>query len=759
MLVLLLFSSESNQAVFPTTFHRKQQSSMLTEGPQASFHLRYLQELHKRVANEQSYAQISTLTLSTGAQAKPSTTLMGVTKSLVMASLKGVTDKNITQVSDVATIALTSHVTIGVHTILGIDVDYVTKVFGLSSSVHHFVIERMDRPVADCWMGSVFEYYDVVVTTDQYFGIMLRQNRDCFISKLKWTTINSTDLNMAYMGPFELLSYNSTASYDPIVQSNYLTSVMFNYMYSFNQMISIPVSMCNQQYIVHDWAVLRAGQGLMNISESDLVLVNSFFQNKMTINRAPYEMALQKLQTNLTISVYSQLNVEMALVVNSVRANALYPSYCYSCKTTQCMWEDVNNPVSATSDAISYGVIVFFVFQCVVYWPVFIYFRNREAVKRRLILPYLNGITSTIIMLFQIFQVDKSCYLLHQIVIYFCSCLSLIVYSAIVSRFILLRYLYKILKYCNESQAMMVKRLSSKWFVIVVSLALGCIIGLIVALVPIAGYSRQFYGYSATYVSAILLTVVNLTIAAVALIAIIVNVALSYKVIWTRGWMYFLFFDDPMSIRYDFVFLIIRAVIVSCSLFLTELSTSNVFNGIGPSVVYFFGYCSAGGGAILVIEIVTSFIYKASPKVEEKTIEKKMENQDFYNLIKEYASKEYSLENIMLYDKMKDLKRKSNDSNPRLSISDLEDIQNTFLRSLSRHEINLPNETKQSFETLLKNCKENKTEVRFRDVYNILYVDLMHNIADTSFRLVKTKEYSKWELANKIYKQEAHASQ
>ena len=733
----------------------------ITISPKVSFEGLFKEqpEAMRRMRNnlDLPYTTVSTITLSTATKSTtPSSVVIGATKSLVMASLKGASDKNITTVSDVALVAKSTHITIGVHTILGIDLDYVEQMFGLSSSEHQYRMERMDRPMADCWMGSVFEYFDVVVTTDQYFTIMLRQNRDCFISKLKWTTISSKDLNMAYMGPFELLTYNASAVTNSFIQQYYMQTYLFEYMYQFFQFMFIPKDSCNQYYIPHDWAVLRAGQGLMNITQSDMVLVNKFFTNPMTLDSTAFNAAIQQLQTNVTMNVYPYLNVEMSPVVTSVRTNTLFPSSCYSCKTTECMWEDVHNPIPGSGDPISIGVSVYFGLQFFIYWPLLIYFRNKDSVKRRLFLPYLGPLMSNAIMVIQIFQLDKPCYLLHQIIIYFCGSFTIVTYSVILSRFILLRYLYRILRLCKtEQQVSLIKRLSSKTFVVIFSLVAAFVVACLVAFVPISVFRQQFFSYNAQYVSAYIFTLITIVVAFVAVLGVIINIILSSKMIVKKGLSYFLFFDDPFYVRPDAIFLSIDAIIVAISLF-TTLNQNDVFNGITPPITHFFSFWYLGG-FIIYAELFKTIIYR-TPLQEEKGIEKKMENQDFYEMIKDYASKEFSLENILLYDKIKDIKRKSNDSNPRLSISDLEDIQNTFMKQFSRHEVNLPNETKQKFSELMKECKENKKEIRYSDLFNILYVDLMQNIGDTTFRLTKTPAYHKWELANKIFRQEAHAS-
>jgi len=440
-----------------------------------------------------SYTPLQLYSLNATTRVLPlAQTVVGITKSLVMVNMKNNKIK-ITQPKDVATVAKTNFVVIGVHTVLGIDSDFVVnEILGLSSSVHQFRVEKVERPVADCWMGSVFEYYDVIITTDQYFTIMLRQNRDCYITKLVGTTIiNATDLNMAYLSPFEVLSFNTTAVTDPFIQNYYATTYMFEYMYQFAQLMLIPASMCNKYFIAHDWAVLRGGQGILNVSQSDELLVSKYFSNKMVIDRSSFNQAIVKLQTNLTMPFYSFLNIETDVVVSQTRSQTLFPSTCYSCTTSQCIWDDANNPVPAVLDANSIAASASMFCIIIIYWPAIIIFRNRDVIKRRLFLPYIQ-VVSLFVQLIQISQLQKVCYMMEEMIIYSITIVFITAYGVIAVRFVFLRFIYMILKQCKtETQVALVKRLASRSFAMILAVVVGTILGIIVAIVvPLSIFNK-----------------------------------------------------------------------------------------------------------------------------------------------------------------------------------------------------------------------------------------------------------------------------
>ena len=419
-------------------------------------------------------------------------TAIAITKSLVFASLS---TRNFQTLDDVLAAASKREVYIGVHTVLGIDTAFVKTVAGFTDD-HSVKLERMDRPQEDCWMGNVFEYYDAIVTTDQYFPILLRQNRDCYRTRPLFRTLNSTDLNMIIISPFEMVFYNQSLG----VQQDQVVNYLFGSMLKLAVYLSTPQSLCNQYYITHDYATFRTSQGLMNISQSQLSAMNTFFTYPMLMDRSFIELALLKLRDNLTIPDYDSLSLEMSSVLSTQKINTFFPSSCYSCKTSQCMWQDDLSPTPSYSDPVSIGAGVLFIVSILVFYPALFYFRNKESIKRRLIVPYVCTLSIVITQLIQVFQWVKPCYLLYQITHNFVATWSIIIYATISFRFLLLRNMYKVLKHANERQIAITKTLASKWIGITVSVSFGFLVACIVAFVPLAAYMD---------VSIFIMTIVN----------------------------------------------------------------------------------------------------------------------------------------------------------------------------------------------------------------------------------------------------------
>nr|CAG4715216.1 unnamed protein product [Naegleria fowleri] len=698
-----------------------------------------------------------TMNASTSTISLPTMTIIGTTSSLIMSSLKRRNIANsgenlglngFESIQQLQQVASKRHVVIGVHTIIGLQTSYVEKLLGLNASLHEYRIERMDRPEADCWMGSVFEYFDAVVTTDSFFTIMFRQNRDCFLGERRFTSLSniSNDINLVNIGPYEVLMLSSTTN-DARMMERIASQALYDVMRQFVTQMFIPLSLCNSFYISHDYAVIRAGYGFVNTTEMDINAFSWYFQNPMNINRTYYEIALQMLKSNLTAEVFDSLKIQTDSSLSAALSAKVFPASCYSCSTSQCMWEDTNNPTpSKQTDPIAAATGVFLGLSFMIYWPLLILFRNKPSIRKRLIIPYICPLLQYVFMIFQLFEVAKPCFLFQFIVIYFTSSYSITIYYTIMARFLILRNLYNILKKCrNEQQVKAVKFLVSKTCGITTALVLGFIVACVVAFVPIGAYRQEFFSFNSQYVSSMTLSLISITFAAISFLIVLFNVISSIPTIKAKGIFYFLFFDDPLYLRFDSLFVTMNAILISVSLF-TNANQIPAYNGIISFINYTLGFMYFGGNAI-VFELLKLLFFKA-PKQEEE-IDKKLADIGFMTLLKVFAEKEMSLENIYFYEKLKEMEKKSIDLNPRLSLSDLTFLSHNFMKPYSKNEINFSHETKKAFNDIVELCKKGE-EVRFCALREVVMIPLMTNIKDTYMRLVRTNEYRKWETAKNI---------
>lgn len=265
----------------------------------------------------------------------------------------------------------------------------------------------------------------------------------------------------------------------------------------------------------------------------------------MNINHTYYDIALSMLKTNLTLPIFNSLGIQTNSTLSPQLSQMVYPASCYSCSTSQCMWQDPKSPTpSPLSDAISYSSMAFLVLSLVFYWPLLYKFRDRPSIRRRLIIPYFNPACQLVVVLFQLFEISKPCYLLQQLIIYFFSAYQVVVYYVIMSRFSVLRKLYWILKKVkSEREIAAFKILVSRSFGVTSALILGFVVSVVITCAPVAAYREQFYGYNSQFTTALAITIISLVPAGVSLIVVASNMILNFPLIKTKGLAYFLFFD------------------------------------------------------------------------------------------------------------------------------------------------------------------------------------------------------------------------
>ena len=216
--------------------------------------------------------------------------------------------------------------------------------------------------------------------------------------------------------------------------------------------------------------------------------------------------------------------------------------------------------------------------------------------------------------------------------------------------------------------------------------------------------------------------------------------------------MYIIFFDDPFYLRFDAIVFILYSILLGMS-FLGG-AYSNAYNGISPVLSYALSHLFSGGMA-LIIDLILSAVYCRTGNIQEKQLEDKLQDVHYYEMMMEFAVKENSLENLLLYDQLEKLKKKAADNNGRLSRTDLDDIQSKFMKPLSRHEINFSGDTKRKFAELQKKASNNQ-DLTFEELRECLYIELMLNIGDTANRVAKTQEHRKWIIAHDLSKIEGN---
>ena len=185
----------------------------------------------------------------------------------------------------------------------------------------------------------------------------------------------------------------------------------------------------------------------------------------------------------------------------------------------------------------------------------------------------------------------------------------------------------------------------------------------------------------------------------------------------------------------------LNSTVIGVYLF-TDANRNYGFNVFAPAFTHLMGLLYRGG-SVLIIEAVKSIIYRNEEKVELEELEKYLEDDDFFSMLQDYTNKEYSPENMIMLEKLNEIKRKNpTESNPRVSLADLNDIHNRFFKENAIYQINFSAKVKQDFNDIMNDALQK--EVRLKQIKDACFIDLLENLRDPNVRLCQTQEYHKW---------------
>ncbi|KAL9651988.1 hypothetical protein ABK040_000330 [Willaertia magna] len=124
---------------------------------------------------------------------------------------------------------------------------------------------------------------------------------------------------------------------------------------------------------------------------------------------------------------------------------------------------------------------------------------------------------------------------------------------------------------------------------------------------------------------------------------------------------------------------------------------------------------------------------------------------EIVNRLKQYyAEKEFSLENLLLFDKIKEFSKRGS-----VILEELLDIKEEFIDRFSKSQVNISSNSKKQFLKLIEDCSQSEMKSVDSEVLeNILLYDVLLNLSDTNDRLTQTSYYKTWEQVYKIQLEE-----
>lgn len=198
------------------------------------------------------------------------------------------------------------------------------------------------------------------------------------------------------------------------------------------------------------------------------------------------------------------------------------------------------------------------------------------------------------------------------------------------------------------------------------------------------------------------------------------------------------FKDDKLFFRIEFILIIIP-------LFIAFLATSigyylKVQNQWVVKTIFcifevllWYGF----GGNILLITLV-KWLMERKKVIDPTSIMEVLGDKKGKNMLTSYAEKEWSQENILLYNdiqKYKDLKLKN--QKKRAS-----EIYKTYIVSNAPIEINLPHDIQHKIKDLISSLKDD--DEQWAKVFEEAEFEVLKNIKDTFLRFTNTSEFKEW---------------
>ncbi|EFC40214.1 predicted protein [Naegleria gruberi] len=614
---------------------------------------------------------------------------------------------------------------------------------------------------SDCVFGSILVDYwssnegPIIITTDREMPKVLRLIRG---NNKLGRYLQVEDLNVVRLAPL-FFSYSNSLDQNQI-------SCVTDYFNNFTTTCDSLIRLCREEvkgdsyrtscYLNHDYCLFRS---------SKISLSNSSFEFNNFVKYLQSSYPQITLYTNETISSIGISNITLSYMNSEV----------YECSSSTCAFEPVKY------EEIQ-GVYAIF-FLCIYYIGLLLTF-NTKSIKIRLAVPYLCPLFVIMRNIFQIMVFTANCTRLYNGIANAVVMYPVFLYFITVVRYFYLRNLFTIISKSDHFKFF--KFLGKKW--------LGLVTSVTVPFIPLGAsvlmilekevYLTSYLGYfrNAPLGAVIILCIV------IGLIFLLLDMIGNRRKIKKKGIYYYFFFDDPFYIKIDLLLIFLLLVLT----IITLLVYNNQF-AIGVLTVLFSLTCYLIlGGSAMIIEIYRKISKLLSsnrgnePK-GKRTLESRLEDVNLMKLLRKFAKKEFSIENVMLYEMLISLENKkspssgndrskssmgaSTDSLPTsnsrtsrtfsssslvnsadsfLTFEQAAQIEELYMRNYSKFEVNFPNSTKKAFykwfEEKKQVCEQTPTanSIPYSELREILIFEVIKNVSDTFSRLEETAEYKKW---------------
>ncbi|EFC42436.1 predicted protein [Naegleria gruberi] len=606
-----------------------------------------------------------------------------------------------------------------------------------------------------CRLTNVYEDYDVMITTMSQFVNNIRYYREGSGKKKSASEyINTSDFYIVPLVPFSVV-VNSDS-----IQSISVHSVSSNPISGSDQLEKLKNS-GQALYVINNEKECFSNQlyfGDQSDKNSLLMLtrMGQLTSRDQSYLNTKFGSSIISYNTSLYNSLMDTLQKDYKNIRNGWTMNetisSLLTSSCHPCSTTYCITFNDND----------YWIIPHFVI-CILYFSYLFLSRyfKRPAISRRLlvpIIPFLECVISEIA--FMNFW-DPICNRIFWYICMFVNCFSALLYVFTFVRFYYLKNLHFFMtRVQKESHIKLLKYLGSASFGLWVTPLASFIITLLLTAHGLPMFAIPTY--SVHEESIIFYVVVVLCAGAIVLI---VDVIVNRKYIKAKGIRSFLLFDDPFYLRIDMIAVVCALVAIIVYIILKLAATdalSPAVIGIPRFVANVFVILFCGGNA-LIGETWKDIKYRKQNKDLNENdenlnrsvlLQTYLQNADFHELFKHYCEKEFSGENMNLFDELEKLR---SNGNKELKLEIIARIERDFIHPQSRYSVNISAEANNNFYGLLKTVKNKNSDnvsvtsgtsngdsVKVEQMVKILSDDISTNMYDTFTRFCRSNEYVKW---------------
>ena len=567
----------------------------------------------------------------------------------------------------------------------------------------------------NCVYGSIWDRFDGLVDTPDVFAKQVRLNRR---SKKHSEFVNSDDF---YAIPVFPVNWWDMDGDDRTTLSFLNESIVKNSSLS---------GLTCLDAVTHDQRVIGLSHQVMNFTQQDLIILQSLLQSNLQANW----------------SFINQVLSHTFLPTNE----SLWNSTCYMCTSESCIKEYL--------DEMWFEYFNFAIFAAVLLYYVVLFASGawkQPYIKFRMgvsyVIPLIILITDVFFMRFL-----QECIMVSMIIACYGFTTFLMIYIVTVVRYFYMKNLYNFIK--GSRIPKFHKWIASKRMGYFLSFVFPFSFGFLLVIVQIGVFSIEDSSLT-TAITNYSLSILLIVSCGLGLIYLCIEMK-RYRAVISGGTRAFLikffFVEDAFYARFDLFFLsaiLLLYLGVVISSFFSNSALIVILRMLGA----FLAMLIAGGNA-MIIKGVQWLMNRNKPKAIETSDQylslmqgDQMVGKDLYELFTEYARQEFSLENVLLFEVLRQWKLQEG----TISLEELTKMESEFLTPYSMYEVNVSNVVRNNCVDLIDDLiSGTKSHCEFKDLEPLMNAVIM-NIRDTFDRFERTQAFEEWNYVYNLQKMQS----